>query len=91
MTGILYEIVYFGLDFITILLLPMNLHETQMPVMWQIECFVFIYNAIHDARIVDNLGKFILHCHLHVHDLVHLYIGCNLYIKMICKSFGILI
>ena len=37
-----------------------NLHEIQMPVMWQIECFVPIYNAVHDARIVNNLGKFIL-------------------------------
>ena len=32
MTGILHEIVYFGLDFIMILMLLMNLHEIQMPV-----------------------------------------------------------
>ena len=62
MTGILYEIIYFGLDFIMVLLLLMNLHEIQMPVMWQTECFVPIKNVLHDARIVDNLGKFILNC-----------------------------
>ena len=64
MTYILYKIIYFGLVFITILLLLMNLHEIQMPVAWQIECFVPIYNAAHDTRIVDNLGKFILYCSL---------------------------
>ena len=32
--------------------------------MWQIECFVPIYNAVHDARIVDNLGEVILNCSL---------------------------
>ena len=42
MSGILYEIVYFGLDFIAMLLLLMTLHEIQMPVMWQIEC-LFLY------------------------------------------------
>ena len=75
MTGILYETIYFSLDFIMILLLLMNLHEIQMPVMWQIECFVPIYNAVHDAIIVDNLGKFILNCSLactHSGILVHL-------------------
>ena len=56
-----------------ILLLLLNLHEIQMAVMWQIECFVPIYNAAHNARIVDNLGKFILNCSL----------SCNLYIKML--------
>ena len=64
MTGILYEIIYFGLDFIMILLLFMNLHEIQMPVMWQTKCFVPIYNTVHDARLIDNLGKFILNCSL---------------------------
>ena len=53
MTGILYKIVYFGLDFITHLLLLMNLLEIQMPVMWQIECFVSIYNAVQKVRIVN--------------------------------------
>ena len=62
MTGILYEIFYFGLDFIMILLLLMNLHEIQIPVTWKIECIVPLYNAAHDARIVDSLGKFILNC-----------------------------
>ena len=56
MTGILYKIVYFGLDFMIWLPLVI-LHEIQMPVMWQIECFVSIYNAVHDDRIVDNLAK----------------------------------
>ena len=42
----------------------MNLHEIQMPVMWQIECFVPIYNAVYNAGIMDNLGKFILNCSL---------------------------
>ena len=64
MNGILYEIVYFGLAFITILLPLMNLHEIQMPVTWQIECFVSTYNAVHYARIVDNLGKLVLNCSL---------------------------
>ena len=64
MTGILYEIIYFGLDLIMILLLLINLHEIQMPVTWKIECFVSIYNAVHNARIVDNLGTFILNCSL---------------------------
>ena len=43
MNHILYAIIYFGLDFIMILLLLMYLHETQMPVMWQIECFFYLY------------------------------------------------
>ena len=64
LTAILYEMVYFGLGFTMILLLLMNLHEIQIPVTWQTECFVPIYNAVHDARIVDNLGKFILNCSL---------------------------
>ena len=64
MTAILYKIVYFGLGFTMILLLLMNLYEIQMPAMWQIECFVSIYNAVHGARIVDNLGKFIVNCSL---------------------------
>ena len=64
MTGIFYEIVHFGLDFITILLLLMNLHEILGLVTWQIECFVHIYNAVHATRIVDNLGQFILNCSL---------------------------
>ena len=34
MTGILYTIINSGLDFIMILLLLMNLHEMQMPVVW---------------------------------------------------------
>ena len=51
----------------------MNLHETKMTVMWQIECFVPICNAVHNARIVDKLGKLILIIvHLHVHNLVDL-------------------
>ena len=75
MTGIVYRIIYFGLGFIMILLLLMNLHEIQIPVLWQIECFVPIYSAVHDARIVDNLGRLISNYHLQVHDLVHLYIG----------------
>ena len=54
MTGILYKVIYFGLDFIMILLLLMNLHEIQVHVTWQIECFVPIYNTGHNARIVDN-------------------------------------
>ena len=62
-----------------------------MSVMWQIEHFVSICNTVHNARIVDNLGNFILNYHLHVCDLVHLYIWCNLYIKMIHKSVGILL
>ena len=57
MTGILYKIIYFGLDCIMILLLFMNLHEIQMPVMGLIKCFVSIYNAVHDLRIVHNLDK----------------------------------
>ena len=64
MTGILYEIIYCGFDFITVLLLLMKLHEIQMPVMWQIECFVPIYNAVHNAIIMGNLEKFILNCSL---------------------------
>ena len=64
MTGILEEIVYLGLDFILILLLLMNLHKIQMPVTWQIECFVPIYNVVHNARMVDNLRKFMLNCSL---------------------------
>ena len=48
--------------------------------MWQIECYVPIHNAVHNARIVDNLGKFILKWSLactqsgslvHVVQLVH--------------------
>ena len=69
----------------------MNLHKIQIPVTLQNEQFVPIYNAVHDARIVDNLGKSILNYHLHVFDLVHLYIGTNVYIKMICKSVGFLL
>ena len=42
-----------------ILLLVMNLHEMQMPVMWQIDCFSPICNAVHIAKIV---GQFILSC-----------------------------
>ena len=64
MTGILYKIIYFGLGFIMILPLLMNLHEIQCLLMWQIECFASIYSAVQDARIVDNLGKFILNCTL---------------------------
>ena len=64
MTGILYAIVSFGLDFIMILLLLMSLHEMQMPGVWQTEYFVPIYNAVHNTRNVDNLGKFILNCSL---------------------------
>ena len=63
-TGNLYKIIYFGLDFIKIMQLLMNLHNIQMPVTWQSECFISTYNAVHDARIVDNLGKFILNCSL---------------------------
>ena len=57
MTGILDETISFGLDFIVILLLLMNLHEIQIPVMWQIECFVPIYNAVHNARICGQFRK----------------------------------
>ena len=67
MTGSCTKLSTFDLGFITILLLLMGLHEIQMPVMWQIECFVSIYNA----RIVDNLGKFIFNC-LQPGTLVHL-------------------
>ena len=42
----------------------MNIHEIQMPVTLQIECFVPIYNAVHNSRNVDYLEKFILHCSL---------------------------
>ena len=49
-TGILYEMIYFGSDFIMIMLLLMNLQEIQMPVIWQIECFIPIYNAVHNDR-----------------------------------------
>ena len=59
MTSILYIFVYFGLDFIMLFLLLMTLHEIQMSVIWQIECFVSLYNVVCDGRIVDNLGKFI--------------------------------
>ena len=85
MTGILYKIVYFGLYFITIVLLLMNLHEIQMSVMWQIECFVPIYNAVNDARTMDNSGKFMLNCSLECIRLVQFYIWCKLYIKMFNK------
>ena len=65
MTGILYEIVYFCLGFVMILLLLMNLHKIQMPVTCgKLKCFVPIYNAVHGARIVDNLGKCISNCSL---------------------------
>ena len=47
-----------------ILLLLMNLYEKQLPVMWQVECFIPTYNAVHNTRIVDNLEKFILNCSL---------------------------
>ena len=86
MTSILYEIVYFGLDFIMILLLLMNLHEIQMSVMRQIECFVPIYNAVHDTRIVDNLGKFILHCFTCMYVICYTCtFGAIGTLKMICK------
>ena len=63
-----------------------------MPMTWQIEFLASIYNAVHEAsRTVNNLGKFILNYHLHVHNLVHLYTGCNLYIKMIHKNVEILL
>ena len=39
LTGIWHVIVYFGFDFIMLLLLLMNLHKIQLPVKWQIECF----------------------------------------------------
>ena len=52
MTGVLYWIIFFGLGFIIIMLPVMGLHEIPMPMMCQIECFVSIYNAVHDARIV---------------------------------------
>ena len=55
MTGISCTTVYFGFVFLMILLFLMNLHKTQMPVTYQNE-----HNAVHDARIVDNLRKFIL-------------------------------
>ena len=67
----------------------MNLHERQMPVTWENEWFVSLYNAVNDDRIVDNLGNFILSCSF-AHDLMHLHIWCNLYIKMIHKNVGIL-
>ena len=73
MTGILYEFLFLGLDFAMILLLLMNLHEIQMLVTWQLECFVPICNVEHDTRIVDNLGKFIF-VYLHICNLVHSYI-----------------
>ena len=53
------QIVYFGLGFIMILPSLLNLHAIQMSMTWQNE-----YNAVHNARIVDNLGKFILNCTL---------------------------
>ena len=37
----------------------MNLHEILMPEMWQIECFVPIYNAVHNAGSMDNTRKII--------------------------------
>ena len=48
--------VYFGLG---LMILPsfLALHAIQMFVTWQNE-----HNAVHNAEIVDNLGKFIL-CH----------------------------
>ena len=44
-----------GLDCITILLFFAILPEKPMPVMWQIECCIPMYDAVHDARIMDNL------------------------------------
>ena len=66
----------------------MNLPETQMPVTWQNDCFVSLYNAVQDTRIDDNLGNLILSCSLAC-DYVHLHIWCNLYINMIHKNVGI--
>ena len=37
----------------------LNLHAVQMFVTWQNK-----HNAVHDAKIVDNLGEFILNCSL---------------------------
>ena len=75
-----------ALAFMTILLLLMNWQEIQMPVTQQIECFVSIYNAVHNARIVDSQGKFRLNysqaC-MPPGTLVHLVI------KMIHKNVGI--
>ena len=47
-----------------------------MLVTWQIECFASIYIAVHDARIVDNLGRLILNCswpgtQVHLVQFVH--------------------
>ena len=62
-----------------------------MAVSWQIECFVPIYNAVHDTRTEDILGRFLLNYHLHVCDLVQLYIWLNLYNKIIHRNVGILL
>ena len=69
----------------------MGLHEIPMPMMWQIEWFVSIYNAVHDTRIVHTLGKFILNVYLYVHDLAHLYIWYNWCIIMIHGNVEILL
>ena len=69
-----------------ILLVLMNLHEIQMPATWQIEYFIPIYNAVHDARIVRQFGKTYEFVHLYECHLAHLYIWCNLYIKIIHKN-----
>ena len=70
------QIVYLGLGFIVIFLSLLNLHAIHMSVTWQNE-----HNAVHDARIVDNLGKYILNCSLvcmqpgtlvHLVQIVHL-------------------
>ena len=60
MTVFLHEIVCLWLGCYNDFAALMNLHEIQMPVMWQIECLVSLYIAVHNARIVDNLGKLIL-------------------------------
>ena len=49
------QIDFLGLGFIPILPSLVNLHEIHMPVTWENE-----HNAVPDARIVDDLRKFIL-------------------------------
>ena len=49
-----------------------NFYFIQMPVTWQND-----YNTEHDARIVDNVGKF----RLNSPTLVHLHIWYNLWIN----------
>ena len=50
-----------------------------MPVTWQND-----YNTEHDARIVDNVGKF----RLNSPTLVHLHIWYNLWIKCFTRTLG---